>query len=258
MPPRHKTTKTTKAKATPKRKRRAVRKKSKPTVAHDPFARARWISTTYGVPYQTVWDGLHCLDADSAEAFPNDITWEMIRAYDTRNLLLDREKEFVRKLLASNDPRIQDSVERCLIANEKTEPVTYISWPRRELTRENSMARIERDCTGKELPKRSTYRRAHILPSKELQFERPHSAYPISQVEIVRVHCKQCKHVMEIFISDASPLFQSGNCPFCRHALFSRRNVENEPFMLLLRALQRFKEFENNYKVEFLLCAIDE
>jgi hypothetical protein len=257
MPTRHKKTKTTKA--TPKRKRRAVRKKSQPAVAHDPFARARWISTTYGVPFQTVWDGLHCLDADSAEAFPNDITWEMIRAYDTRNLLLDREKEFVRKLLASNDPRVQDSVERCLIANEKAEPpFAYLPHPRRELTRENSLARIERDCTGKEMFERSKYRRAHILPSKELQFKRPHSAYPISQVEIVRVHCKQCKHVMETFISDASPLFQSGHCPFCRHALCCHRNVENEPFMLLWRALQRFKELETNYTVEFLLSAIDE
>jgi hypothetical protein len=63
---------------------------------------------------------------------------------------------------------------------------------------------------------------------------------------------------MEVAVEDAPPLFQTGRCPFCRQSLFGRTNLENEPFMLLWRAIVRFKELESKYKVEFLLYEIDE
>lgn len=277
MPTRRRKTnsKTAKAKATCKPK--AARAKPTSALDEDPFARARWISKTYGIPFTVVKDELASHDAGCNDGVPVYVTWEMIRAYDSVASRLEaeyaqkriayrqlrvpktltrfrREEAFARRLLETNDPRIQNMIDRCLIAAERTEPLGYSPRARRDLMPTNSMAEIEKTSDGSaQLNRRSLYRRAHILPDAEVKSQSPNSTYPVSDVELVRVYCNHCRQTLEVLIRDAHPLFQSGFCPFCRKAMFSRINIENEPFMLLWRALERFKDFEQNYMVSFLV-----
>lgn len=75
----------------------------------------------------------------------------------------------------------------------------------------------------------------------------------LSELNTVRVHCRNCDAIIEIPFDKIGSTFPSCACPLCRHTFDTGTWESGHLFQILAEAFRRIKAIKERVEVEFVL-----